>query len=134
MNAKRSATASTFATCVVDTRTFCFTSQFNHNMVNIMELFYVNIALFCCNLGALIMCLIARARVVSAEKALIELDWETVANLTGDVATVKKTIQKLNNRLNGMEAKDPYVALSELKNYQAIPHQSSNVQNLRKGG
>ena len=67
------------------------------------------------------MLLIARARVVSAEKSLRELDWETLANLTGDVATVKKTIQKLNNRLNGMEAKDPYSVLESLK------QQASNV-------
>ena len=62
-------------------------------MINI---FYAIIALFICNLGVLAMCLIARARVVAAEKALIDLDWEQTASLTGDVATVKKSIQKLN--------------------------------------
>ena len=100
-------------------------------MINI---FYAIIALTACNLGVLIVLLVARARVVSAEKALLELDWETIANLTGDVATVKKTIQKLNNRLNGMEAKDPYVALNELRNYQAATPSHNNVQSIRKGG
>lgn len=100
-------------------------------MINI---FYANIALFVCNLGVLVALLIARARVVAAEKALIQLDWETVANLTGDVATVKKTIQKLNNRLNGMEAKDPTVSLRELMNHQVHTPNHNNVTKIQKGG
>lgn len=123
-----------FSTCVVDTRIFLFTSQFNRIMVNFMELFYANIALFTCNLIVLCTLLIARARVVSAEKSLRELDWETLANLTGDMATVKKTIQKLNNRLNGMEAKDPYSVLQSLQQQANV---SPNVQPIRqtpKGG
>ena len=103
-------------------------------MVKIMELFYANIALFTCNLIVLCTLLIARARVVSAEKSLRELDWETLANLTGDMATVKKTIQKLNNRLNGMEAKDPYSVLQSLQQQANV---SPNVQPIRqtpKGG
>ena len=80
-----------------------------------MITFYATIALTACNLLVFCMLLIARAHVVSAEKSLRELDWETIANLTGDVATVKKTIQKLNNRLNGMEAKDPYAILQNLQ-------------------
>tara|TARA_R100001163_G_scaffold33843_1_gene26156 strand:- start:154 stop:456 length:303 start_codon:yes stop_codon:yes gene_type:complete len=99
-----------------------------------INLFYVNIALFSCNLAVLVVCLIARARVVSAEKALIELDWENVANLTGDVATIKKTIQKLNNRLNGMEAKDPTASLREIMNHQLVTPNQQNVTNIRKGG
>ena len=123
-----------FSTCVVDTRIILFTSQFNRIMVNFMELFYANIALFTCNLIVLCTLLIARARVVSAEKSLRELDWETLANLTGDMATVKKTIQKLNNRLNGMEAKDPYSVLQSLQQQANV---SPNVQPIRqtpKGG
>lgn len=80
-----------------------------------MELFYANIALLLCNVTVFVMCLIARAHVVSASKALRELDWEQTASLTGDMATVKKSIQKLNNRLNGMEAKDPYSVLESLR-------------------
>ena len=71
------------------------------------------------------MCLIARAHVVSASKALRELDWEQTAALTGDMATVKKSIQKLNNRLNGMEAKDPYAVLESLRT-------QANVQPIRQ--
>tara|TARA_Y100000114_G_C11719826_1_gene307883 strand:+ start:73 stop:375 length:303 start_codon:yes stop_codon:yes gene_type:complete len=80
-----------------------------------INLFYATIALTLCNLLVFGMLLYARAQVVSAEKSLRELDWETMANLTGDVATVKKTIQRLNNRLNGMEAKDPYAVLQSLQ-------------------
>ena len=78
------------------------------------------------------MLLIARARVVSAEKSLRELDWETLANLTGDMATVKKTIQKLNNRLNGMEAKDPYSVLDSLRQQAntVTPIQQNNVKKI----
>ena len=80
-----------------------------------MELFYGNIALLLCNLTVFVMCLIARAHVVSASKALDNLDREQTASLTGDMATLKKSIQKLNNRLNGMEAKDPYSVLESLR-------------------
>jgi len=110
-----------FVLRVKDTRIFLLTRQVNHIMVNNMNIFYATIALTACNFIVFAMLLIARARVVSAEKSLRELDWETLANLTGDVATVKKTIQKLNNRLNGMEAKDPYSVLESLK------QQASNV-------
>ena len=98
-------------------------------MINI---FYATIALTACNIIVFCMLLIARARVVSAEKSLRELDWETLANLTGDMATVKKTIQKLNNRLNGMEAKDPYSVLDSLRQQAATvtPIQQNNVKKI----
>ena len=41
------------------------------------------------------------AKVLSASK---DLDWDAVANMTGDLATLKKTIQTLNNRINGMHS------------------------------
>ena len=120
-----------FSTRVVDTSIFLLTRQLNHNMVNNMELFYANIALLLCNVTVFVMCLIARAHVVSASKALENLDWEQTASLTGDMATVKKSIQKLNNRLNGMEAKDPYTVLESLRsqaNVQPIRQQSQVKQ------
>lgn len=49
------------------------------------------------------------AKIISATK---DLDWEAVANMTGDLATTKKTIQTLNNRINGMHS--PKVAEQEL--------------------
>ena len=114
-----------FSTRAVDASIFLLTRQLNRNMVNIMELFYANIALLLCNVTVFVMCLIARAHVVSASKALEHLDWEQTASLTGDMATVKKSIQKLNNRLNGMEAKDPYTVLESLRS-------QANVQPIRQ--
>lgn len=101
---------------------------------SMINLFYANIALFTCNLLVLAVLLIARARVVSAEKSLRELDWETLANLTGDMATVKKTIQKLNNRLNGMEAKDPYSVLQSLQQQANVGNTLQQTQIKRTGG
>jgi len=40
------------------------------------------------------------------------LEWDNIANITGDLATLKKTIQTLNNRLNGMHS--PKVMEQEL--------------------
>ncbi len=46
----------------------------------------------------------ARARVIEIKRAVKDLDWDSIANLTGDIATVKKTIQTLNNRMSGMNS------------------------------
>ena len=123
-----------FSTRAVDASIFLLTSQINHNMVNIMELFYANIALFLCNLLVLGVCLIARAHVSSAAKALNELDWEQTASLTGDMATVKKSIHKLNNRLNGMEAKDPYAVLESLRSQANVAPIRQPTQIKQTGG
>jgi hypothetical protein len=50
------------------------------------------------------LCLLSHARVNKINRATKQLDWEAVANITGDLATVKKTVQTLNNRLNGMHS------------------------------
>jgi hypothetical protein len=49
------------------------------------------------------------AKVLSSTK---DLDWTAIANMTGDLASTKKTIQTLNNRINGMHS--PKVAETEL--------------------
>ena len=54
----------------------------------------------------------ACARVGNFIKSTEGLDWSSVANLTGDIATLKKTIQTLNNRMNGMHS--PKLADQEL--------------------
>ena len=123
-----------FPTRVVDTRIFSLTRQVNRFMVNIMLLFYANIALLLCSVTVFVMCLIARAHVVSASKALNELDWEQTAALTGDMATVKKSIQKLNNRLNGMEAKDPYAVLESLRSQANVAPIRQPTQVKQTGG
>ena len=60
----------------------------------------------------------AALRLSKLEDALRDLDWEALANLVGDVATLKRTIQKLNMRLNGMESADPAAALARLPQLQ----------------
>lgn len=56
--------------------------------------------------------LYACGRVAKINLATKDLDWDAVANMTGDLATTKKTIQTLNNRINGMHS--PKVADQEL--------------------
>ena len=62
-------------------------------------------------LGFLLSCL-ACVRVGQFIKATKDLEWDSIANITGDLATTKKTIQTLNNRLNGMHS--PKLADQEL--------------------
>lgn len=48
--------------------------------------------------------LLTIVRVAKWRKDLTGLDWEAVATLLGDVATVKRSITRLNGRLNGMDS------------------------------
>ena len=57
-----------------------------------------------CSIIALFLCLYACARVGNFIRSTEGLDWNSVANITGDLATLKKTIQTLNNRINGMHS------------------------------
>ena len=54
----------------------------------------------------------ACGRVAQVLNATKDLDWDSIANITGDLATTKKTIQTLNNRINGMHS--PKLAEQEL--------------------
>ena len=65
------------------------------------------ILLYSSSIVAVISFLIAlntRARISKIELSVKDLDWDSIANLTGDIATVKKTIQTLNNRMSGMNS------------------------------
>ena len=53
---------------------------------------------------ALFFGLYALGRVAKVSNATNDLDWDNIANLTGEVGTIKKTIQTLNNRINGMHS------------------------------
>ena len=53
---------------------------------------------------ALFFGLYALGRVAKVSNATNDLDWDSIANLTGEVDTIKKTIQTLNNRINGMHS------------------------------
>lgn len=65
------------------------------------------------------------------EKALKALDWETLADLTGQVAALKRSVQKTNSRMNGMTSSDPVAILNELPKLQAVQQMNNGAQ---KGG
>ena len=53
---------------------------------------------------AFFLCLYALARVGKLLNSVKGLEWDTVATLTGDIGTIKKSIQTLNNRINGLNS------------------------------
>ena len=79
-----------------------------------------------------ILALIACARVGKIISSTAELDWSSVANLTGDIATVKKTIQTLNNRMNGMHS--PRLQEQELMMQLINNQQKQQVNGKMSGG
>ena len=83
---------------------------------------------------ALFLCLYACMRVGQFINASKGLDWDAVANITGDLATTKKTLQTLNNRLNGMHS--PKLADQELmmQLMQRQPNQQMNGTIKNVGG
>ena len=64
--------------------------------------YLIYVSLFVCFIS-LLMSYIAIARVAKFVKSVHVLDWEAVATCLGDVATVKRSITRLNGRLNGMD-------------------------------
>lgn len=64
------------------------------------------VSFFVCFISLFVSC-IAIARVAGFNKSVQGLDWEAVATLLGDVATVKRSITRLNGRLNGMDNATP---------------------------
>jgi len=79
-----------------------------------------------------ILCLYACARVGNFIKATEGLDWSSVANITGDLATLKKTIQTLNNRMNGMHS--PKVQEQELLMQLMQQNNKQQVNGKIQGG
>lgn len=68
------------------------------------------------------------AKVINATKGL---EWDAIANITGDLATTKKTIQTLNNRINGMHS--PKIAEQELL-LQLMQNQGQQKNGKMVGG
>jgi arsenate reductase-like glutaredoxin family protein len=90
---------------------------------------YVNYIALGCSIAAFVLSLIAGARVGNFVKSTKDTDWETLANLTGDIAALKRTAQTLNNRLNGMNKSTiPQDQIIQ----QMLEHQ--NVEQIRRGG
>ena len=80
---------------------------------------------------SLFLCYYAHVRITKILNSTKDLDWSALSNITGDLATLKKTIQTLNNRLNGMHS--PKVQQDEeilryLNNQRVQQQQRSNGQ------
>jgi len=80
----------------------------------------------------LFLCLYACARVGNFIRSTEGLDWANVANITGDLATLKKTIQTLNNRMNGMHS--PKIAEQELLMQLMTKQQNQQINGKIQGG
>ena len=80
---------------------------------------------------ALFFGLYACGRVAKVLNATKDLDWTAIANMTGDLASTKKTIQTLNNRINGMHS--PKIAEQELM-MQLIQNQGAKQNGKIVGG
>jgi hypothetical protein len=80
---------------------------------------------------ALFIGLYACGRVAKVLNATKDLEWDAIANITGDLATTKKTIQTLNNRINGMHS--PKIAEQELM-MQLMQNQQSKSNGKMMGG
>ena len=78
---------------------------------------------------ALFFGLYACGRVAKVINATKDLEWDAIANITGDLATTKKTIQTLNNRINGMHSpklQENELMLQLLQNRQNPKHNNGN--------
>jgi hypothetical protein len=75
---------------------------------------------------ALFFGLYACGRVAKVINATKDLEWDAIANITGDLATTKKTIQTLNNRINGMHS--PKLQEQELL-MQLMQNKQNGMQN-----
>ena len=80
---------------------------------------------------ALFVGLYACGRVAKVFSATKDLDWTAIANMTGDLASTKKTIQTLNNRINGMHS--PKIAEQELM-MQLLANQQTKPNGKIIGG
>ena len=93
-----------------------------------MLLLYSSLFIACL---ALFFGLYACGRVATVLNATKDLDWTAIANMTGDLASTKRTIQTLNNRINGMHS--PKVAEQELM-LQLLSNQQNKQNGKLQGG
>ena len=89
--------------------------------------FYAFYALAGLNLIVFGIALYAWAHVRATEKTLKELDWETLANLTGEVGAMKRSLQKTNSRISGMTSSDPTAILAELPKLQTVTQPNGRI-------
>lgn len=116
---------------VVSSNVFLQTATFREDtMLIYMQILSLPVALL-----ALLTAIYAYARIEKQHKATEDLDWEAIAALTGDVGVVKRAIQKVNNRINGMERGEGVEAqaMQLLLNSQAQPAPSNNSNGYTGG-
>ena len=89
--------------------------------------FYAFWALVALNVIVFGISLYALAHVRATNKALHDLDWSTLANLTGEVGAIKRSLQKTNSRISGMTSSDPAAILSELPKLQNVTQPNGRV-------
>lgn len=89
--------------------------------------FYAFYALAGLNLIVFGIALYAWAHVRATKKTLKELDWETLANLTGEVGAMKRSLQKTNSRISGMTSSDPAAILAELPKLQTVTQPNGRI-------
>ena len=78
---------------------------------------------------ALFIGFIACVRVGKFINSCKNLDWQQIAHLTGDVASLKRSIQLTNNRLNGMHSPkaDQAEIMAQLLQAQQQPKPNGNM-------
>lgn len=106
---------------------FC---KVNQNVVNcsmVFTYFYAFWALVGINCFVFGVSLYALAHVRATNAALEKLDWETLANLTGEVGAIKRSLQKTNNRINGMTSSDPQAILADLPRLQNAQQSNGRI-------
>ena len=82
-------------------------------------------------LTAIAALLYARARVAEFEQSVRDLDWQQVAELSLDVAKLKKAAQKWQNNTNALE-KTSQKDLIERAYMERLMQQNGSVQQIRK--
>jgi hypothetical protein len=97
-------------------------------------MFYALLALSAGFLIVFGLSLIALARVGKMLKVSEDLDWEQIATMTGDIGALKKSLQRVNNRINGMEAHDPSAVIQALAAQNAQNVTPMKQQLTKQGG
>lgn len=62
------------------------------------------------------------------------LEWDQIAAMTGDIGALKKSLQRVNNRINGMEANDPQAIIQAIAAQSAQNVTPINTTNKVSGG
>jgi len=78
--------------------------------------------------------LIALARIGKMLKVSENLEWDQIAAMTGDIGALKKSLQRVNNRINGMEANDPQAIIQAIAAQSAQNVTPINTTNKVSGG